>query len=162
MTVELRKNLCEDEATKFVWCAEWSMRIRFFEFVANDDFIICVWKKDDSQSWNEFKQIFDVNKTLLEEFRNHLRIARALITKRTTHEAFATLQEKIFNEETTDQEKESKIRLEMSQIETDSNESISCFGVKSIQIKSQEPESFNFDSSRFQFTSNSVKISKNQ
>jgi hypothetical protein len=47
-------------------------------------------------------------KNLLEEFRNHLRIARALITKRTTHEAFATLQEKSSNDETTDQEKESE------------------------------------------------------
>ncbi len=44
----------------------------------------------------------------LEEFRNHLRIARALITKRTTHEAFATLQKKSSNDETTDQEKESE------------------------------------------------------
>jgi hypothetical protein len=39
----------------------------------------------------------------LEEFRNHLRIARALITKKTTHEAFATLQRKTSNEKTTDQ-----------------------------------------------------------
>jgi hypothetical protein len=46
-------------------------------------------------------------KNLLEEFRNHLRIARALITKRTTHEAFATLQEKSSNDEITDQKKES-------------------------------------------------------
>jgi hypothetical protein len=41
-------------------------------------------------------------KNLLEEFRNHLRIARTLITKRTIHEAFATLQEKSSNDETTD------------------------------------------------------------
>jgi DNA repair ATPase RecN len=47
-------------------------------------------------------------RNLLEEFRNHLRIARTLITKRTTHEAFATLQEKSSNDETTDQEKESE------------------------------------------------------
>jgi hypothetical protein len=47
-------------------------------------------------------------KNLLEEFRNHLRIARTLITKRTTHEAFATLQEKSSNDEITDQEKESE------------------------------------------------------
>ncbi len=38
------------------------MRISFFEFVTNDEFVICVWKKDDSQSWDESKQIFDVNK----------------------------------------------------------------------------------------------------
>jgi hypothetical protein len=44
----------------------------------------------------------------LKEFRNHLRIARALITKRITHEAFATLQEKSSNDEITDQEKELK------------------------------------------------------
>jgi hypothetical protein len=47
-------------------------------------------------------------KNLLEEFRNHLRIARTLITKRATHETFATLQEKSSNDETTDQEKESE------------------------------------------------------
>jgi hypothetical protein len=45
---------------------------------------------------------------LLEEFRNHLRIARTLITKKATHEAFATLQEKSSNDETIDQEKESE------------------------------------------------------
>ncbi len=47
-------------------------------------------------------------RNLLEEFRNHLRTTRALITKRATHEAFATLQEKSSNDETTDQEKESE------------------------------------------------------
>jgi alpha-galactosidase/6-phospho-beta-glucosidase family protein len=47
-------------------------------------------------------------RNLLEEFRNHLRIARTLITKRTTHEAFATLQEKSSNDETTDQKKSEK------------------------------------------------------
>jgi hypothetical protein len=47
-------------------------------------------------------------RNLLEEFRNHLRIARALITKKATHEAFATLQEKSSNNETTDQKKSEK------------------------------------------------------
>jgi hypothetical protein len=47
-------------------------------------------------------------KFFLKEFRNHLRIARTLITKRTIHEAFATLQEKSSNDETTDQEKDSE------------------------------------------------------
>jgi hypothetical protein len=47
-------------------------------------------------------------KNLLKEFRNHFRIARTLITKRATHEAFATLQEKSSNDETTNQEKESE------------------------------------------------------
>jgi hypothetical protein len=42
-------------------------------------------------------------KHLLKEFRNHLRIARTLITKRATHEAFATLQEKSSNEKKFDQ-----------------------------------------------------------
>jgi hypothetical protein len=42
-------------------------------------------------------------KNLLKEFRNHLRIARTLITKRATHEAFVTLQNKTQNENTTDQ-----------------------------------------------------------
>jgi hypothetical protein len=47
-------------------------------------------------------------KNLLEEFRNHLRIARTLITKRAIHEAFATLQEKSSNEKTTDQKESEK------------------------------------------------------
>jgi hypothetical protein len=47
-------------------------------------------------------------RNLLKEFRNHLRIARTLITKKTTHEAFATLQEKSSNDETTDQKKSEK------------------------------------------------------
>jgi hypothetical protein len=47
-------------------------------------------------------------RNILKEFRNHLRIARTLITKRATYEAFATLQEKSSNNETTDQEKELK------------------------------------------------------
>jgi hypothetical protein len=42
-------------------------------------------------------------KDLLKEFRNHLRIARTLITKRAIHEAFVTLQNKTQNENTTDQ-----------------------------------------------------------
>jgi flagellar motility protein MotE (MotC chaperone) len=59
-------------------------------------------------------------RNLLKEFRNHLRIARALITKKATHEAFATLQEKSSNEKTTDQKesrKFSKRKLENSKIE---------------------------------------------
>jgi hypothetical protein len=47
-------------------------------------------------------------KNLLKEFRNHLRIARTLITKKAIHEAFATLQERSSNDETNDQEKESE------------------------------------------------------
>jgi hypothetical protein len=47
-------------------------------------------------------------KNLLEEFRNHFRIARTLITKRTTHEVFATLQEKSSNDETIDQKRSEK------------------------------------------------------
>jgi predicted RNA-binding protein with RPS1 domain len=53
---------------------------------------------------NQKKSLTSI-KNLLEEFRNHLRIARALITKKTTHEAFATLQEKFSKEKTTDQKK---------------------------------------------------------
>jgi hypothetical protein len=49
------------------------------------------------------------------EFRNHLRIARTLITKKAIHEVFATLQKKSSDEEITDPKKikeilESKIR----------------------------------------------------
>ncbi len=47
-------------------------------------------------------------KNLLKEFRNHLRIARILITKKATHEAFVTLQEKTSNEKKTDQKKKSR------------------------------------------------------
>ncbi len=47
-------------------------------------------------------------KDLLEEFRNHLWVARTLITKKTTHEVFATLQEKSSNDETNDQKKSEK------------------------------------------------------
>jgi hypothetical protein len=53
-----------------------------------------------------------------------------------------------------------KLRLGMSRVETDPNGSVSCFGLKPTRIESQELESFNFDSSRFQFTSDSVEISK--
>jgi hypothetical protein len=48
-------------------------------------------------------------RNLLEEFRNHLRIARALITKKAIHETLATLQEKSSNDETTDQKKSEKV-----------------------------------------------------
>ncbi len=47
-------------------------------------------------------------RNFLEEFRNHFRIARTLITKKTTHETFATLQEKSLNDETTYQKKSEK------------------------------------------------------
>jgi hypothetical protein len=47
-------------------------------------------------------------RNFLKEFPNHFQIARALITKRAIHEAFATLQEKLSNDEIIDQEKESE------------------------------------------------------
>ncbi len=47
-------------------------------------------------------------RNILKEFRNHSRIARTLITKKTTHEAFVTLQSKTSDEKTTDQEKNSE------------------------------------------------------
>jgi hypothetical protein len=47
-------------------------------------------------------------KDFLKEFRNHLRIARTLITKRTIHEALTTLQEKSSNNETIDQKRSKK------------------------------------------------------
>jgi hypothetical protein len=62
-------------------------------------------------------------RNFLKEFRNHLRIARTLITKKATHEAFATLQEKSSNEKTTDQKKSEKFsnqRFENSNIENKS------------------------------------------
>jgi hypothetical protein len=59
-------------------------------------------------------------KDFLEEFWNHLRIARTLITKKATHEAFATLQEKSSNENTTNKKKSEKFsnqKLENRKIE---------------------------------------------
>jgi hypothetical protein len=50
MIAELKEDLCEGEATEFVRCAERSMCVRFSEFVANDEFVICDRQKDDSQS----------------------------------------------------------------------------------------------------------------
>ncbi len=47
-------------------------------------------------------------RNILKEFRNHLRIARALIIKRATHETFVTLQNKISDEKTTDQKESEK------------------------------------------------------
>ncbi len=52
------------------------------------------------------------------------------------------------------------LRLGMGRVKTDPNESISCFGLESTRTESQESESFNFDSDRFQLTSNSAEISK--
>jgi hypothetical protein len=62
MIAELKEDLCEDEATEFVWCVERSMCVRFLERVTHDEFVICVRKKNDFQSWDESRQIFDVNK----------------------------------------------------------------------------------------------------
>jgi hypothetical protein len=62
MTVELRENLCEDKTTEFIWRCEESMCVRFSQFAAHDEFVICVWKKNDSESRDESEKIFDVNK----------------------------------------------------------------------------------------------------
>jgi hypothetical protein len=47
-------------------------------------------------------------RNILKEFRNYFRIAWTLITKKATHEAFVTLQNKISDKKTTDQEKKSE------------------------------------------------------
>jgi hypothetical protein len=47
-------------------------------------------------------------RNLLKEFRNHSRIARTLITKKTIHETFATLQEKSSDEKIIDQKESEK------------------------------------------------------
>jgi hypothetical protein len=96
-----------------------------------NDWICLTYKKIDVHtiSWTRYAQLIchlclikkmilnhDMNqsksstsiKNLLKEFRNHLRIARTLITKKSIYEAFATLQEKSSNDETTDQEKKSE------------------------------------------------------
>jgi hypothetical protein len=56
-------------------------------------------------------------RNLLKEFRNHFRIARTLITKKTTHEAFATLQEKSSNNETTYKKNQRNSRIARSRID---------------------------------------------
>jgi hypothetical protein len=59
-------------------------------------------------------------RNILKEFRNHVRIARTLITKKVTHEAFATLQEKSSDEKTTGKKESKKFsnrRFENSKIE---------------------------------------------
>ncbi len=66
MTVELKEDLCEDRTTKFIWRCEESMCVRFSQFVAHDEFVICVWKKNDSESRDESEKIFDVNKRYFE------------------------------------------------------------------------------------------------
>ncbi len=47
-------------------------------------------------------------RNILKEFRNHLRIARALITRRATHETFVTLQKKNSENENNDKSDQSK------------------------------------------------------
>ncbi len=43
MIVELKKDLCEDETTEFIWRLEELMCVQFSEFAAHDKFVICVW-----------------------------------------------------------------------------------------------------------------------
>jgi hypothetical protein len=62
MTVELREDLCEDRTIEFIWRCEELICVRFSQFAAHDEFVICVWKKNDSESRDESKKIFDVNK----------------------------------------------------------------------------------------------------
>jgi hypothetical protein len=42
MTVELKEDLCKDEATEFVWYTKQSRCVRFLERVTHDEFVICV------------------------------------------------------------------------------------------------------------------------
>jgi hypothetical protein len=42
MTVELKKDLCKNKATEFVWRNKKPMCVRFFKRVAHDEFVICV------------------------------------------------------------------------------------------------------------------------
>ncbi len=48
-------------------------------------------------------------RNLVKKFRNYLRIARTLITKKTTQKAFETLQEKFSDEKTNDQKESEKL-----------------------------------------------------
>jgi hypothetical protein len=77
-----------------------SLRTMNLSFVFNRETIL-------NHEMNQKKSSTSIRNSL-KEFRNHFRIARTLITKRTTHEAFVTLQSKISDEKTTDQEKESE------------------------------------------------------
>jgi hypothetical protein len=101
-------------------------------------------------------------RNLLEEFRNYLRIARTLITKKAIYEAFVTLQSKTQNENTTDQKSE---KIENRKIE---NRSCLCDKkhlfkdcyyliekIRSIEWKSNEKIKKNHQNSRSEFeTSN--------
>jgi hypothetical protein len=89
-----------------------SLRTMNLSFVSDRETIL-------NHEMNQSKSSTSI-RDLLEEFRNHLRIARVLITKKATHEAFATLQEKSSNEKTTDQKESGKFsnrKLENSKIE---------------------------------------------
>jgi Na+-transporting methylmalonyl-CoA/oxaloacetate decarboxylase gamma subunit len=77
-----------------------SLRTMNLSFVSDRETIL-------NHEMNQSKSSTSI-RNLLEEFRNHLRIARALITKKTTHEAFATLQEKSSEEKTIDQKESEK------------------------------------------------------
>ncbi len=50
MTVELKKGLCEDEATEFIERSEISMCIQFSELVAHDRYEFCDRQKNDFES----------------------------------------------------------------------------------------------------------------
>ncbi len=50
MTVEVRKNLCEDKTTEFIERSKKSMCIRFSELVAHDKYEFCDRQKDYSES----------------------------------------------------------------------------------------------------------------
>jgi hypothetical protein len=66
MIVELKKDLCEDKTIEFNWRCEESMCVRFSHFATHDEFVICVWKRNDSESRDESEKIFDVNKKYFE------------------------------------------------------------------------------------------------
>ncbi len=50
MIVELKKSLCEDEATEFIKRSERLMCIQFFEFVAHNKYEFCDRQKDNFES----------------------------------------------------------------------------------------------------------------
>jgi hypothetical protein len=85
-------------------------------------------------------------RNILKEFRNHLWIARTLITKRIIHEAFVTLQNKTSNEKKIDQKKSKKFsnrKYENRSCLCDKKHSFNdCFylieNIRSIEWKSNE------------------------
>jgi hypothetical protein len=107
-----RLNLSDVQTNRCAYDFSNALRTMNLSFVFNKETIL-------NHEMNRKKSSTSI-RNILKEFRNHLQIARTLITKKATHEAFATLQEKSLDEKTTDQKKSeifSNRRFENNKIE---------------------------------------------